>query len=325
MSEDFPQDNASQLPTEEQQQTVSIPVVEEIGEQAVAPVAEEPEKPDHYDHRIHDLAKAEEMAHAGKMFRDAAAELREEAKTADDTPGPSGHSEKSWREAEVPYQEKMAETAEERAGKEYERAYSVDVRVGEGGPTPYDFDKAWDVAHETKEWRDKQVEPDTSRGESMRLEHYTKKLEEWTAILHDHPVSEAYKESHPDVDFSPKALMALQQQNAETSHRAQEAERSIENQIFDITSVFRGINIYNVEHPSYGILEAIKQTASEDYKREWSDLQYNPDTTVKEIVDFYKRFTTDRLVKPMYNQVAVVNALLNDIRSGRASENGSEQ
>ena len=105
-----------------------------------------------------------------------------------------------------------------------------------------DLDKAWDMASASDEVRagaasdrrfvKKYAEvgrpdhPDVGRileGVESN-ERYAEALEDWTGILHDHPISEAYRKTHEEVDFSPRALHRVDMDTRRTVEDAQRLE-----------------------------------------------------------------------------------------------------
>jgi len=64
-------------------------------------------------------------------------------------------------------------------------------------------------------------------------------IEEWAGIMHDHPVSESYRQSHPEINFEPREIFLLERQAEKDAKAVEELESLILK--FDLDIGIRGI------------------------------------------------------------------------------------
>lgn len=130
---------------------------------------------------------------------------------------------------------------------------------------------------------------------------------EWAKILHDNPVSEAYRNAHQGVEFSPANLLHIKQ---EADYAERKAEGLIEKAknipVFDL-----------IIHGSLG--ETLQ-------KRVWNDSEFQKAMNALEpsdTIDQVRRLYLESLARSETaekSRIALSRNLLDDIRSGRASE-----
>lgn len=228
-------------------------------------------------------------------------------------------------------------------------------------PGRVDIDKAWDMAHSAKDeradaaqWR----EGEAADGENHIYGSYgpeednkAKIIESWADVLHDHPVSEAYKEAHPDVDFSARGLAKIE---VAVNRRFREILGEVEKvSIHDCLGVSKEAlesidGFYNVDltqptpHLTLADLMTDKisdqlaesEQAQDEGDNEKADTQYaeakslarhyrevltNPHTTLGELSEIYKELYKSQLYEQQRVNAAIVKRMLEDVKSGRAS------
>ena len=145
------------------------------------------------------------------------------------------------------------------------------------------------------------------------------RLEEWAGILHDHPVSEAYKAAHPLFEITPQILLNMEDFSITDSDKADRyEEESKEIAGFDVLSGLVGEDSTGLE----SLLNELRVLRDDgmQYTDRWNKLKDSRDTTLGEIADFYREVLQEAKVKPLRNRVNATRSILDEIRSGRASE-----
>jgi hypothetical protein len=215
-----------------------------------------------------------------------------------------------------------------------------------------DVEKAWDMAHAAKEQRDTAArirsrikKTEASSYESVPydtpedrenfefnkrrkiyqdkeyakdLDDFSNSLEKWAGILHDHPVSTKYEADHPGVRLDAKALVLMEEGVQAEVERVKEAEEFLEDNL-------GGLGLMSLNGGNAGFYATrqdllIHNLLKGDSKagRKYTDLQTNQETTVGEIIDFYKGLVKSRYLEPTKNKIALQRVVLDDIRGGRA-------
>jgi len=179
-----------------------------------------------------------------------------------------------------------------------------------------------------------------------RYDNAADKIEDWAAILHDHPVSEDYKQTHIGVDFSPVGLSRSEDQIQKELDKAEKLE-SMVNQ-FPLVSGVVGVENSDVRHTiPYAVRGPLSVKAVMEYAypkapdgierqeaagvtidasetdakwRELDDLMKNPETTLKELRAFYQEAFRVAFVHPVANYANMAKSVLEDVKSGRASQ-----
>ena len=134
------------------------------------------------------------------------------------------------------------------------------------------------------------------------------RIEEWAGILHDHPVSEAYLADHPGLEVTPASLVQLEDERAE----AEEEARSIEDRI----------NRTGVEDADRA--EKLLKGASDTQLEQWNKLTTERERITQEMRQLLTSLAKESLITPRRNRAALTAKLLDDVRSGRASEAPAE-
>jgi len=193
-----------------------------------------------------------------------------------------------------------------------------------------DVGKAWDMAHSAKEERDKAIEyredPYYKSNsfldwEAQHKDRVADQIETWTGILHDHPVSEKYKEAHPGVSLDARSLTLLKQ---DIDIKEMEIAFINENGIDRLSSledIYQGIRLGNDRVFSAGSISlSEKGWVDRDTSEEWKRLTSSDSTTVKDLMDFFKTAANTFVIEPKQNTIAISKVILDDVSSGRASQ-----
>jgi hypothetical protein len=242
-----------------------------------------------------------------------------------------------------------------------------------------DVSKAWDMAHAGKESRDEAAlyrssakdtqrnidEIDTSgiskkaipnrkstmeasaQDDRLNAEVADRKadnLENWAAILHDHPVSEAYQQAHQTISFNPQSLSKLEGR-AEVSREEAEA---LDKELTEapLTVGTEGMSIWvggkrgfikltpsEAIYGAYGITPEEYEQAQADGEElpehitdaarekieQYLSLIKNEDTTLGQLKDFYVEAVRKTDVEPELDYAKRIATVLEDIKGGQAS------
>jgi len=140
-----------------------------------------------------------------------------------------------------------------------------------------------------------------------------KRLEEWAGILHEHPVSQAYHETHLGVTISPESMVSL-----EDSIKADLEE--LEASKKDAEALFGMMLEQKPEDPNVSalaneLLDRCKSSDNAEYQRIETDIQ----TAQAAKVNFFKKLYDTTEIAPRKNEIALWQALLDDVKSGKAS------
>jgi hypothetical protein len=136
------------------------------------------------------------------------------------------------------------------------------------------------------------------------------RVEAWAGILHDHPISQTYMESHKGVDLSPDGLVRLEELNQRLAERNQQDNELAEDEAEDTIKLGE-----TPEYLAY-MLEAADRVTYDDYQRIQSELA----TVLADKAQLIKKLYKAANIDPTNNQIALSQALLEDIKSGRASQ-----
>ncbi len=152
---------------------------------------------------------------------------------------------------------------------------------------------------------------------AQRAKYYDEraaKVEEWAAILHDHPLSEAFHESHPNVSVSPASLYQLELEVQKDLDLATDYEHLAE-------------NIYNkkVEQEvrkfeNYWDIQSLLEKADEVANQEYDRIQAELDTVLDSSRSFYQELFKTVVVQPLRNKAVAVQSMLDEIKSGQAAQ-----
>lgn len=280
-----------------------IDVTETVGGAAVEatqePVTESTLNP--YPDRVEDPDKALAMASAGDNLRTHAAVNRHSVK---DYEGYRGQLDEAGDDEIA-----KAQTREEFSRKPYFYMNNgkVESTYGAEGEVPEEYELGSRIRE--------------SRIQAGYSDRDAEKWEEWAGILHDHPISDEYKAAHPEVNFEIRSLVRLEQGAAEDDRLA----NIFESHAKDLEEHGYMANSRHMGSMNRGIHELIIDMEHEaedgrDYEGEWDKLRTNPNTTLGELGRFKADLVRKTEVTKYRNRANVVKALLEDIRSGKASK-----
>lgn len=326
---------AEQVPEQSPQELVEgqehpIETTEEIGEAAVEattqiPITEAGGNP-HPD-RVQDVEKAHTMALAGNEDRTEAANKRSGAQVIED-----------FQLAEVPPEEQQYQ---EGPRQNYVSSY--------GERDPYNTRRFYEASQEHPGFSDLDDPGDRERGydfstrglanevvvakhhgeipraveyfkeKAKKVDERAERKEDWAGIMHEHPVSDSYKEAHPDVDFDPVSLIRLE----DDSKWELEGADAFEKKGKELSGLYVTGGILTGENHSLESLMYDVATSQEELTKlqdRFDNLIKNPETTLGQLSDFYNEILQEAVIKPLRNKANVTKAMLEDIRSGQASE-----
>lgn len=278
------------------------------------PSGQQPPLPDE-SQRVEDVSKAWDMAHAGDEERTDAAEIRKPVRAAE---------------------EHIADPLVDRTGKDLygytdEQAGLIKQGLGVGD---YDASKKWRVIEQEHlgkpdEWSEadqatRQEIDEHMQGEKEKAAQHdarAERLEEWAGILHDHPVSESYKRLHPDYYLDDPADLA----HIEGIMRNDFAEADdLEAVLADTDTASPFVGIYREhEYKCFPLGRLMAMSDSRD-QQEWRSLSADESTTLGAVKEFYTRVAKKHYVDPKRRYAEKISAMLNDIKSGRASQEAPE-
>lgn len=275
------------------------------------------------DGRIEDKDKALDMAYAGKETREEAAALREEGKTL-----------------------------REQVALGDETINSEDNQFKPTSERRHIF--------ETQKNREDLLRR-SARKERLadRADREAQEIESWAEILYDNPISDAYRQAHQNIHFTPKDLRYKEEELRRISEGIEWGEyklAELQNTV-GVTGIDQGKDATQGPDPRTGQLrerppittESLLKSASGLGKAEYIDLKqkYSEDTEIldrmiePDIREIYDRYlslldapdttTITQLsgvfkdvyrkvrIEPMVNEYESNKQILDDIRSGRAS------
>jgi len=277
---------------------------EQIGDLATDTVVEDPDTEfrDEDAGRV-DKDKAWDMAHAGYKDRSAAAEERAFA-----------NDEKTEvRGKEMEYYEHRSKPLPRRSKAlgEHDRKMR-DLRE--------ERDRAREIYREENHRRGEAAEENLQtsfeRDPESRAKMYDRQAEQieaWAGILHDHPVSEAFTQAHPEVEITPESLMRMEIELDRDRSGLEHADSHW--YIPDVKLAGR-----DPHKDNNSIAKELLALADEATGEEHDKLRSDLEISIKALQDFYVSVNEKVRIQPLRNKIAVVEGFLEDIRSGRSSE-----
>jgi hypothetical protein len=136
-------------------------------------------------------------------------------------------------------------------------------------------------------------------------------IETWAGILHDHPVSEAYLETRPDLDVTPEGLYRLEKEAQKDSDIAARIEYAVDQE--------RNLQKIRAAIGADPEIKAALRLANEATANVYTAALDKVNEGLEEYYGAVKQLKIETRVKPLQNKAALINSLLEDIRSGRAS------
>lgn len=193
------------------------------------------------------------------------------------------------------------------------------------------FEKARHIASSAKGWRDSAAEMRVGVG-ADHLQHLDKRadrVEKWAGALFDHPISVSFRDQHPEVSFTAESLAKLDE---ETEQKLEEANK--------LAKILPGIHPGNVledfisgrfreemesvygelDRPSWRKIPDNAVEVNTEKWKEYRSLLGNPETTLQQLKDFWEEVVVKTRVEKVREQVASERSLLDDVESGRVSE-----
>lgn len=134
------------------------------------------------------------------------------------------------------------------------------------------------------------------------------KAEEWASILYDNPVSQAYRETHPEVSFTGEGL------NLVTDHIA-----LLKKEIEELQN-----EISEFEQDGQWVQDLVEKVGKDEIaKEEMESLFAQDSTTVGELKAHFKKPYEQKLEK-LESKVRLLSEVLDEVKSGKASKEGIE-
>lgn len=147
-------------------------------------------------------------------------------------------------------------------------------------------------------------------------------IENWARILYEHPISEDYLARYPNVNFDPPHVMWLERNMDWQVDQAAAIEQLADN--------LQGMDILWARYAGSQKLPSLAELVRhiEDdagLNANWQKLIGSPDTTIPQLRNFYAEALKRKYSEPLRNEANIKKAVLEDIRSGRASGNPSAE
>lgn len=143
---------------------------------------------------------------------------------------------------------------------------------------------------------------------------------DWASVLYDHPISDSYREAHPELKFKryqgetanePFELWELSERVEKSLERIKKLEEELKlidtSRIWDEKKAVDGWT-----------MRRLAEDSQEDQER-LKGLIENPGTTVDEQKKFYAELFEAKIINPRLEYIADIFNTLEDIKSGKAS------
>jgi hypothetical protein len=138
-------------------------------------------------------------------------------------------------------------------------------------------------------------------------EAHARELEQWGETLHEHPVGQAFREAHPDLEITPESLVRSQREVYAIVEQAYR-ERYTE-------TVYSRFKV-----PDLG--GALVMVSSEELK-EWQQMMNDAYAVERKINDLARNLTvkaSEAKAEPLMRKAAELQAALDAIRDGKTNE-----
>ena len=280
--------------------------------------------------------KALDMAYAGKENREQAIENRELAKTIIDGReiAELDRASGQGRDGNVT----LAERDEIEARKVVLDEKYPDKKFSEKMDFIKDADSI-NTAEAEMVYDDLKGSADLLRWIAEEDDNTADNLENWAGVLYDHPVSEAYKEANQHMEFTPYALSYTEKQIKIMFDQADKVELMLEKVTLEerLDGIKRGGKAFP-DITTESMLEQMSGLSLNDYKnanaaelekriepgvKELFDrlisLKSKRETTIGDLSDLFADVFIAKEVEPIRSIAKGNQAMLEDIRSGRAS------
>jgi len=253
-----------------------------------------------------------------------------------------------------PSLETTAGTEEQQTDSQPHPDNHIDVRVNDNRES--DPSRAYDKAQTSKELRegartlsyegskllpenpdDKMPHEDVMQlaelyGAQREMDQAAVRLEDWVDVFHDHPVSDSYRESHKNIDFSPKGFLDVETMVLFDIYDAEKVDELIEQFPADVgvngineAEVFELTNSTRLKlKPESLMKEAYNgpQQSEEDKAKldAWQTMLKDPNTTLGQLRELYNAAFEIVYINRRLNYSHMAQSVLDDVRTGRASQ-----
>lgn len=318
--EDAPQEPPKELMEGEQHPVTEPDTTEALGEAAVGgptqiPVGDEGENP--HPNREDDPERAHDMAIAGDELRTKAVADRNIKRNYDENMAKLDESHRGLSDLndEKPSNRRERKEIEKRREEllaerdfHYETVMKEDGHWDINGSAERQFAK--DFQHEGMYMAFPSGDPET------RAKHYDERasrVEEWAGILHDHPVSEAFREAHPGVDITPESLVYLEDETTWLKLELEGLDHDGRAVSHDVKSILRGSR-GTLSESSIQKIQELLPLASKERDDEWEKLTAALHESAAAIDAFKVNLAKEVRSGPLQNKLAMAKKLLDDVR-----------
>lgn len=158
--------------------------------------------------------------------------------------------------------------------------------------------------------------PSVRREWAQSQDEEAARIEEWAGILHDHPVSDSYKEAHPEVSFTPRGLNEASELQGHRTREANEARREAD-MLSEAESLSPEVLMTYLNKVRYSSLTS---PMTRDQIHAFDDLFRKPDTTTLEDIKSFMGNAYKEHAAKLEAKVSAVGAVLDDVESGKTAE-----
>jgi hypothetical protein len=143
---------------------------------------------------------------------------------------------------------------------------------------------------------------------------------DWAGVLYDHPISDSYREAHPELKFKrhPRETIHEAFEIWELSEHATEGLEVIREREEELKSIDTS-RIWDEKKALDGWTIANLAEYSDTGKARLKDLLESSDTSLDDLKKFYTELFQAKVLNPQIEYIANVFNILEDIRSGKAS------
>lgn len=159
---------------------------------------------------------------------------------------------------------------------------------------------------------------ESMRQESYYIDRIAAVKEKWAGILHDHPVSDEYKASHPEISFTPEGLQMAEEHQAFLVEAAERAKKEVEK--------LEAVDSFGTQELPEMIVQLYDEGSFEEDDLEelpnetikLIHLLSNPSTTIGDLRAFSERTAKEKLDE-WSDKAKKQNAVLEDVSAGRTT------
>jgi hypothetical protein len=273
------------------------------------------------DETARDHSKEYSMALEGDPWRSRAAAIRKTVQIVGQTPTTQDPEELRQQIENTPGLNEYDKRSMQLVGKD-----AIEY-INDGTGTFHRHDLSVD------EGRARYIEEASLRAE--RLDNTASHYEEWARVVHEHPISKEYKD-RCGFELTPSGLEDLEYQMLQKQelidHLASEAKALSGAKIYE--GLPFSIDLVTLERggmPSLGVDKLL--SAVRDFRHNYDEanrltaryeeLAGDQTNTLQQMSDFYSEVLEIAILTPMKNNMNIINAVLEDVKSGRASASSS--